>query len=101
MYWNDYQREAGRTRNPALDARDRALDAAAGLAEEACEVLGVIRKHHMQGKALDYDALRLELGDVLWCLTAVATDHGLTLEEVATANIDKLRARHPEGFGTG
>ena len=101
MFWNDYQREAARTRNPALDARDRALDAAAGLAEEAGEVLGLVRKHHMQGKVLDYDALLLELGDVLWCLTAVATDHGLTLEQVAEANIGKLRARHPGGFGTG
>lgn len=101
MHWNDYQREASRTRNPALDARDRALDAAAGLAEEAGEVLGLIRKHHMQGKLLDHDALCLELGDVLWCLTAVAADHGLTLEEVAAANVAKLRARHPGGFGTG
>ncbi len=101
MLWSDYQREAERTRNPALSPRDRALDAAAGLAEEAGEVLGLIRKHQMQSKPLDADALRLELGDVLWCLSAVASDHGLSLEEIAASNVEKLRRRHPGGFGTG
>jgi NTP pyrophosphatase (non-canonical NTP hydrolase) len=98
MRLDDYQHEADRTRNRALSPRDRALDAAAGLAEEAGEVLGLIRKNQMQGKALDLDALRLELGDVLWCLAAVAHDHGLSLDQVAAANLDKLRARHPDGF---
>ena len=35
MTLDDYQRAALRTINPALDDRDRLLDASAGLAEEA------------------------------------------------------------------
>ncbi|MBI3792978.1 MAG: nucleoside triphosphate pyrophosphohydrolase family protein [Gemmatimonadetes bacterium] len=98
MRLSDYQHEAARTRNPALPPRERAIEAAMGLAEEAGEVLGLVRKHHLQGRTLDRDALRLELGDALWCLAAVAADHGLALDEVADANLAKLRARHPDGF---
>lgn len=101
MHLNEYQREAARTRNPALAERDRVLDAASGLAEEAGEVLGLVRKHLMQGQPLDRTALTLELGDLLWCLSAVAADHGIALEEVAEANVAKLRARHPGGFAAG
>lgn len=101
MHLSEYQQSAQRTRNPALPERDRAMDAAAGLAEEAGEVLGLVRKHLMRQKPLDRDALLLELGDVLWCLAAVASDHGLELEQVALANVAKLRARHPDGFSAG
>ena len=94
----EYQRDAARTRNPALSDRDRLLDAASGLAEESGEVLGLVRKHLMQGRPLERDAMLQELGDVLWCLAAVASDAGVTLDQVAEANLAKLRARHPDGF---
>ena len=42
--FDEYQEAALRTVNPALDDRDRLLDASAGLAEEAGEVLGLVRK---------------------------------------------------------
>ena len=101
MHLSDYQSAALRTLNPALDADQRLLDAAAGLAEEAGEVLGVVRKHLFQRRALDREALAEELGDALWCLAAVASSLGLSLDRVAEANVEKLRRRHPQGFGTG
>jgi NTP pyrophosphatase (non-canonical NTP hydrolase) len=93
-----YQENAARTLNPALDDAQRLLDAAAGLAEEAGEVLGHVRKHVMQGRALDRDAVVKELGDALWCLAIAARTIGVPLSEVASANEAKLRARHPNGF---
>ncbi|MEO7454847.1 MAG: nucleoside triphosphate pyrophosphohydrolase family protein, partial [Gemmatimonadaceae bacterium] len=69
-----------------------------GLAEEAGEVLGHVRKHVMQGRALDRDAVVKELGDALWCLAIAARTMGVPLSEVASANEAKLRARHPNGF---
>ena len=91
-----YQQAARRTINRALEEDQRLLDAAAGLAEEAGEVLAHVRKHLFQGRPLDRDALALELGDALWCL-AIATDTlGLTLQDVASRNVEKLRSRHPE-----
>lgn len=93
-----YQEAAARTINPALDDEQRLLDAAAGLAEEAGEALAHVRKHVMQGRALDRDALTKELGDALWCLAVAAKCIGVPLSEVAARNLEKLRDRHPHGF---
>ncbi|HVA58367.1 MAG: MazG nucleotide pyrophosphohydrolase domain-containing protein [Gemmatimonadaceae bacterium] len=98
MTLNDYAAAASRTINPSLSPADRLLDAAAGLAEEAGEVLGLVRKHRMQGRGLDAGQLREELGDALWCLAVAAQSAGLTLDDVARTNVQKLEARHPNGF---
>lgn len=98
---DDYQRAATRTVNPALSDKQRLLDAAAGLAEEAGEVLGLVRKHVMQQRALDRATVVEELGDALWCLAIVADTLGVTLSDVARANEAKLRDRHSDGFSAG
>lgn len=69
-----------------------------GLAGEAGEVADFIKKVYGHGKAFDKEALKKELGDVLWYLSNLADAYGLTLAEVAQANVDKLRARYPNGF---
>lgn len=92
-----YQAAAARTRNPGLDSAHCLLDAAAGLAEEAGEVLGHVRKHLLQSRPLDRDAVIEELGDALWCLAIAAASLGTPLGEVAVRNERKLRARYPEG----
>ena len=91
----EYQSEARRTIRRELTDEHRLLDAAAGLAEEAGEVLAHVRKHVLQGRPLDRDALALELGDALWCVAITADTLGISLEDVARRNVDKLRARHP------
>ena len=95
-----YQAAAARTINPSLDDKQRLLDAAAGLAEEAGEALAHVRKHVMQGRALDRDALARELGDALWCLAVAAQCIEVPLSQVASRNIEKLHQRHPNGFET-
>ncbi len=97
----DYEEAAARTINPALDDEHRLMDAAAGLSEESGEVLGLVRKHLYQGRALDRARLVEELGDALWCLAMTARSAGITLDEVAAANIEKLRRRHPDGVIRG
>lgn len=98
MNFEQYEQAAARTRNPALDDRERLADAAAGLAEEAGEVLGLVRKHLYMRHDLDRERLTKELGDALWCLSAVAGAVGVTLDEVAESNLSKLRARYPAGY---
>ncbi len=98
MNLDDYQRAALRTINPALSDRDRLLDASAGLAEEAAEFLGLIRKRIFQQRETDRAKLVEELGDVLWCLAVTADSLGISLDDVAIANQAKLAKRHPEGF---
>jgi NTP pyrophosphatase (non-canonical NTP hydrolase) len=98
MNLDDYQREALRTTNPALSDRDRLLDASAGLAEEAAEVLGLVRKRVFQNRETDRAKLVEELGDVLWCLAVTADTLGISLDDVAVQNQAKLAKRHPDGF---
>ncbi|PYP77461.1 MAG: nucleotide pyrophosphohydrolase [Gemmatimonadetes bacterium] len=90
-----YQSEARRTINLTLTDEQRLLDASAGLAEEAGEVLAHVRKHVFQGRPLDREALTLELGDALWCLAIAADTLGVSLADVARRNVEKLRLRYP------
>lgn len=98
MTLTEYQQAAARTLNPDLSGGERLLDAAAGLAEEAGEGLGHVRKHLFQRAPLDRERLTIELGDALWCLAAAAGAAGVDLDEVAASNIEKLRHRHADGF---
>lgn len=98
MDLDTYQSLAARTVNPTLDVPDRLLDAAAGLAEEAGEILGAVRKHRFQQRPLDRDAVTRELGDALWCLGVVAASLDISLGDVAHTNLEKLRRRYPDGF---
>ena len=98
MTMEEYEQLAARTLNPSLTRDQRLLDAAAGLAEEAGEVLGLVRKHLFMGHALDTARVTIELGDALWCLTTAASTLGISLEDVAAANLAKLRRRYPDGY---
>jgi len=98
MTMEEYEQLAARTLNPSLTSDQRLLDAAAGLAEEAGEVLGLVRKHLFMGHPIDAARVTIELGDALWCLTTVAGTLGISLERVAAANIAKLRKRYPDGY---
>ena len=100
MNLDDYQQAAARTMNPALDRERRLVDAAAGLAEEAGEVIGHVRKAVYVGHPLDREHMVKELGDALWCIAALATTLDVPLDEIASANLEKLRRRFPDGFSS-
>ena len=72
-----------------------------GLVNEAGEVAGKIKKifrdQNGQITEADKQSLKNELGDVLWYLTQVRTELGLTLEEVAETNITKIFSRQEGG----
>ena len=72
-----------------------------GLANEAGEVAGKIKKiFRDKGGVIgpeEVKALDSELGDVLWYLAQVATELGLSLDEIAEHNIAKLLDRRSRG----
>lgn len=72
-----------------------------GLANEAGEVAGKVKKIFRDRDGVisdaDREALKGELGDVLWYLTQICTELDLTLEEVAEANLTKLFSRLERG----
>jgi NTP pyrophosphatase (non-canonical NTP hydrolase) len=95
MDLNDYQQAARRTAIYA--AQHRVLYPALGLASEAGEVAGKIKKV-LRDQGGDFgrapiEAIKDELGDVLWYVALLASDLGLSLEEVAAANLTKLASR--------
>ena len=98
MTANEYQRQALRTPNPALDRRDVLINGVMGLCGEAGEAIDIVKKHLAQGHELDREGLIKELGDVAWYLAETAWALDVPLEAVLQRNLDKLRARYPEGF---
>ncbi len=76
-----------------------------GLVNEAGEVAGKIKKvfRDKDGQINEEtrQALKAELGDVLWYLAQVCTELELSLEEVAEGNIAKLYDRLERGVIRG
>lgn len=95
MKINEYQKLAMRTANQKC----RSLaNAGLGLGGESGEVQDIIKKHLFQGHELNKDKLVEELGDVCWYVALASELVGVDLETVMQGNIDKLKARYPEGF---
>lgn len=100
MNFNEYQKLAQRTSSKKISAIDKVLNGVMGLNGEAGECIDIFKKYFYQGHDLDVDKLIDELGDVLWYIAETCTGIGITMEEVAIRNIEKLRKRYPHGFET-
>lgn len=98
MDLSSYQAQASRTQRQGLDFREALAMATLGLGGETGEVQEIVKKALFHERGLDRARLAEELGDVLWYLAALASTLGLSLEEIAQANLNKLQARHPHGF---
>lgn len=72
-----------------------------GLVGEAGEVAEKIKKicRDKAGKISDEEReeLKKELGDVLWYLSQLSGELGLSLSEVANKNVEKLKSRQNRG----
>jgi NTP pyrophosphatase (non-canonical NTP hydrolase) len=98
--YGKYQEQSRKTYSD-IETNDPIVYPTLGLVNEAGEVAGKIKKLFRDkggvvGEA-DREALKAELGDVLWYLTQICTNLDLTLEEVAEANLDKLFSRLERG----
>lgn len=115
MTFNEYQKLAQET---AIYPEDyRGTYPALGLVEEAGEVAGKVKKmlrdkpylhdylilrtdprpEHLVEFSQLQDAIKKELGDVLWYIAAVCTDFDLTMQDVAETNYQKLKDRQARG----
>lgn len=116
MFMNEYQTAARRT------AQGNSLDHFVhGLTEEAGEVAGVMKRFHRGDEKYVWkheydpfarktitsltpfakDKLMAEIGDVLWYIAMIADELEITLEDVAAANIAKLKDRQARNVITG
>lgn len=100
MNFNEYQ-QAARVTAQYPDLGKNIYYPTLGLAGEAGEVAEKIKKMMRDdGGQLTHerrDALKKELGDVLWYVAALCSELGLEMGEVAELNVAKLRDRHRRG----
>ena len=96
MIFNDYQEW---TRTTAIYPREEYP--MLGLAEETGELLGKIAKYYRDGGQMPYEAITKEAGDVLWMLSRILDDLGITLEEAAAMNVTKLESRKERNVISG
>lgn len=100
MTFEEYQSEASQT---ALYPRrmENLEYPTLGLAGEAGEVANIVKKIQRDHAGVITDdtrgKLKDELGDVLWYISACADELGLTLDEIAEFNVEKLAKRHNRG----
>lgn len=92
-----YQARAAKTAiYPGRDTDDGLTYCALGLSGEAGEVADLVKKYLRDG-TFDIDAFRKELGDVLWYLSSLCGELGLSLQDVARSNLEKLADRQRRG----
>lgn len=97
MTGNEYQILASRTMNKELEFNQLEFHALYGMAGEVGEVHSLYQKVY-QGHKFDEEHAKKELGDLMWFVAEYCTAMGWFLEDVMQLNIDKLKARFPEGF---
>lgn len=79
------------------------LNATTGIASEAGEINEIIKKRYFHGHPRTEEGdfhMKRELGDLMWYVALMCHAQGFELGEILKMNIEKLRARYPEGFST-
>ena len=100
MDLNHYQRESRKT---ALypEVGSNAIYPTLGLVGEAGEVADKVKKILRDNDGLfdekSKDEIKLELGDVLWYISQLASELGYELDDVANSNLKKLKSRKLRG----
>ena len=97
MTGNEYQKLASRTINPELDEGLQMYHALHGMVGEIGEIHSIFQKSY-QGHDISDEHMKKEVGDLLWFIAEFCTALGWELEDVMKMNIEKLKARFPEGF---
>ena len=104
MDLNHYQRESRKT---ALypDVGSNPIYPTLGLVGEAGEVADKVKKILRDNQGVfdqeSKDAIKFELGDVLWYISQLSSELGYELEEIASSNLQKLGDRMSRGKISG
>lgn len=96
MNANTYQKLAERTlpQCTLTELEDHALH---GMTSEIGEIHGIYQKKY-QGHQIDQEHLKKEVGDLMWFVAEYCTAKRWDLGDILEMNIEKLKARYPDGF---
>ena len=97
---DEYQERAMSFRLPSANALYAFLNLAAGAGEVCSLVAKQIRDSNMSTDEYTSN-LTKELGDVMWMVAAIASDHNLLMSDICNKNINKLEARVQRGSISG
>lgn len=97
MKANEYQKLAARTINNNLTKLCKEYHALHGMVGEIGEIHSLYQKTY-QGHEYTEEHMKKEIGDLLWFIAEYCTVCDWKLEDIMQMNIDKLKARFPEGF---
>ena len=104
MDLNHYQQQARRTAGYP-NAGKNPVYPTLGLTGEAGEVADKVKKGLRDKDGIfdedSREAIKLELGDVLWYVSQLSDELGYELEHVAQANLEKLASRAARGRISG
>lgn len=95
MTGNEYQELAMRTANVKCKNLSNVV---LGLTGESGECADIVKKHLYHEHPFDRDHFIKELGDVMWYVALGCEVVGISMDEVMSLNINKLKERYPEGF---
>ncbi len=104
MDLNQYQQKA-RTTARYPEVGNNPIYPTLGLSGEAGEVADKVKKVIRDKDGLfdkqTKEAIKLELGDVLWYVSQLSSELGFTLEDVGRSNLEKLASRASRGRLSG
>ena len=114
MNFNEYQKETAKTaiypkayvKNALIENEEGYMSMGfiypmLGLAGEAGELAEKIKKIFrddlgtLSGEKME--EIKKEIGDVMWYVSQLATELGLSLDDIVSSNIAKLRSRQERG----
>jgi len=100
MNFSEYQKKSRKTaKYPS--AGDNWIYPVLGLCGESGEIAEKMKKilRDCGGKISEpkKEEIKKELGDVLWYLSQIATELGLSLDDIVNSNIEKLYSRMERG----
>lgn len=97
MTLNEYQSAAARTIRSDMRPWEVENHALHGLSAEVGELHSIYQRLY-QGHEADDEHTKKEIGDILWFVAEYCTSRGWFLDDIAQLNINKLKARYPDGF---
>ena len=98
MTGNEYQKLASRTMGKDWTHSQYEHHALHGMVGEIGELHSIYQKMYQGHIEVGYEHYQKELGDLLWFIAEYCTAMNWDLEDIMQMNIDKLKARYPEGF---
>lgn len=98
MNLKEYQKICKKTAKKFDDKREEAYTWGLGMAGEAGDVAGCIKKVFAHENKSVEKGIKENIGDTLWYIAMLCNVFGWDLNEILNENVSKLAKRYPNGF---